>query len=96
MKTLYITISLALALGLTLAIALSYDEAKASDDNNNYRLSTNREVSKVMPEVPVKVKLKKLADGKYTWEISGTNVQGIIDADSALRKYIKQIGLQKK
>ncbi len=58
-----------------------------------FRLSSNRVVSEVMPESPVRVKLKKLADGTYTWEISGTDVKGIIEADSAIRKYIKENNL---
>ncbi len=78
------------------AIALSSGEARAGEKNEGFRLSQNREVSEVMPKAPVRVKLKKLADGTYTWEISGVNVQRIIEADAALRKYIKENGLKMK
>ena len=88
--------STALAAAITVVVALSCVEARAGEDNEGFRLSVNREVSEVMPESPVKVKLKKLADGSYTWEISGVDVQRIIEADAALRKYIKENGLKKK
>ncbi|MCK4911444.1 MAG: hypothetical protein KAR83_07365 [Thermodesulfovibrionales bacterium] len=79
----------------TVAVAIIAPACGASADEG-FRLSSNREVSEIMPESPVRVKLKKLADGTYTWEISGTDVQNIIDADSALRKYIKENGLKSK
>ena len=89
-------VSLALVAAITAAGVLSCGEALAGKENDGFRLSVNREVSEVMPETPVKVKLKKLADGSYTWEISGVDVQRIIEADAALRKYIKENGLKKK
>ncbi len=88
--------SLALAFAITVVVALSCGEARAGEDNEGFRLSVNREVSEVMPKSPVRVKLKKLADGSYTWEISGVDVRRIIEADAALRKYIKENGLTKK
>ena len=78
---------------LAVAIIAPADWALAEE---GFRLSSNREVSEVTPEVPVRVKLKKLANGTYTWEITGTNVQSIIEADSALRKYIKENSLKAK
>ena len=86
----------ALFLLLSVAIALIAPATGAMAEDKGFRLSSNQEVSEVVPEVPVRIKLKKLADGTYTWEISGTDVQSIIDADSALRKYIKANNLKSR
>ena len=89
-------VSLVLAVVIAAAGVLSCGEARAGEETEGFRLSVNREVSEVRPEAPVRVKLKKLADGSYTWEISGVDVRRIIEADAALRKYIKENGLKKK
>jgi hypothetical protein len=64
--------------------------------DEGFRFSENREVREVAPGPPVRVKLKKLGDGKYTWEITGTDVQKVIEADRALREYVFKQGLEKK
>lgn len=81
-----------LVLAASVAVAI-IAPAGGTFAEEGYRLSRNKEVSEVMPASPIRVKLKKLADGTYTWEISGTDVKGIIKADSALRKYIKENSL---
>ena len=77
-------------------IAALLTPAVESRAEEGVRLSRNREVSEVVPEPQVRVKFKKLADGSYTWEISGTNVRKLIEADSALRKYISDNTLKSK
>ncbi|HLB25508.1 MAG TPA: hypothetical protein VJM83_04190 [Nitrospirota bacterium] len=38
---------------------------------------------------PPHIKIKREKDGSYTWEITGKDVKGIIEADSALRRRLK-------
>ena len=83
-----------LVLLATVAIAMVLPSSWALAEEGGFRLSSNKAVSEITPKPPVKVKLKKLADGSDTWEITGTNVQNILDADSALRKYIKENSLK--
>ena len=81
---------------MLLAFALIMPGAMTAQAEEGFRLSTNKEVREIMPEPPVKVKLKKLANGKYAWEITGANVDKVLEADRKLRKYMKENGLKAK
>lgn len=48
----------------------------------------NVTVSAMTPETPVKIKLKRQADGQYAWEITGDNVEEVIAADARLKEYV--------
>ncbi len=39
-----------------------------------------------------KIKVKRDKDGSYSWEISGKEVRGIVEADRALRRRLVQEG----
>jgi hypothetical protein len=39
---------------------------------------------------PVRIKLKRLENGKYTWELTGDSAEDVIEEDKKLREYIKQ------
>ena len=43
-----------------------------------------------------KIKVKRDKDGSYSWEISGKEVKGIVDADRALRRRLVQEGEKEK
>lgn len=43
-------------------------------------------VSETRPEKPVKIKLRRLSDGKYTWEITGMDSEEVARADRELRE----------
>jgi hypothetical protein len=46
------------------------------------------EIRQVKTKKPVKIKLKRLSEGKYTWDLSGDDVDEIIKADRRLRKLL--------
>lgn len=46
------------------------------------------EVVEVKPKKPLKINLRRTAEDKYTYEISGEDPEEIIKADRKLRKYI--------
>jgi hypothetical protein len=46
------------------------------------------EIQQVKPKKPVKIKLKRSTDGKYTWDLTGDDVDEIIRADKRLKKLL--------
>jgi len=50
---------------------------------------TINEIRDIKPEKTVKVKLKRDKKGEYSWELSGDNVDKIIEVDKRLRESIK-------
>ncbi len=46
------------------------------------------EIQQVKPKKPVKIKVKRSAEGKYTWELSGDDVDEIVRADKRLKKVL--------
>ncbi len=58
-------------------------------ENKNFQLKKQPEIQQVKPKKPVKLKLKRSAEGKYTWEITGDDVDEIVKADRRLRKLLK-------
>ena len=82
--------------GLICCMFLIAAAVSPSAAEEGFRFTENREVREVAPGPPVRVKLKKLGDGKYTWEITGTDVRKVLEADRALREYISKQGLEAK
>ena len=57
-------------------------------ENKNIQIKKQPEIQQVKPNKPVKIKLKRSAEGKYTWELSGDNVDDIVKADRRLKKLL--------
>lgn len=51
-----------------------------------FRQTVDPAVAGVRPEKPLKIKLKRISDGKYSWEITGGNANKIVAADRELRE----------
>lgn len=84
--------AVACALLLTLAAAGvpgSPDMAVAAetDGAKPFKFTKDPRVSQIMPKKPVRIKLRRLSGGEYTWEISGDNAAEIIRADEELKKH---------
>ena len=60
-----------------------------SEDNKNIQFKKQPEIQQIKPHKPVKIKLKRSAENKYTWEITGDDVDEIVKADRRLRKLLK-------
>jgi hypothetical protein len=54
-----------------------------------FRYGRDPKIEQVRPEKPVRIKLKRGAKGDYTWELSGDDVDAMIEADRKLREYLK-------
>jgi hypothetical protein len=60
-----------------------------SENAKNLQFKKQPEIQQVKPKKPVRVKLKRLAGGNYTWDITGDDVEEIVKADRQLRKQLK-------
>jgi len=60
-----------------------------SEDTRNFQFKKQPEIQQVKPKKPVKIKLKRSADGKYTWELTGDDVDEMVRVDTRLRKLLK-------
>jgi len=60
-----------------------------SEDNKNFQFKKQPEIQQVKPKKPVKIKLKRLAEGKYTWDLTGDDVDEIVRVDRRLKKLLK-------
>lgn len=58
-------------------------------ENKSFQFKKQLEIQQVKPKKPVKIKLKRSSEGKYTWEITGDDVDEIVKADRRLRKLLK-------
>jgi hypothetical protein len=58
-------------------------------ENKNFQFKKQLEIQQVKPKKPVKIKLKRSAEHKYTWEITGDDVDEIVKADRRLRRLLK-------
>lgn len=61
----------------------------SSADKEGFQFKKQQEIQQVKPKKPVKIKVKRLQDGRYTWELSGDDADEIANADKRLRKLLK-------
>lgn len=76
---------------LIVMILLSGCSKEPVKENENikkdeFKVEQVSEIQKIRPEKPVKIKLKRDAQGRYSWELSGENADDIIRLDRKLRK----------
>jgi len=59
-----------------------------SSELNALSFKKQPEIRQIKPQKPVKIKLKRLANGTYTWDLTGDNVEEILRIDKKLRKQL--------
>jgi hypothetical protein len=59
-----------------------------SSNHNDFTFKKQPEIQQIKPQKPVKIKLKRLANGTYTWDLTGDNVKEILRIDRELRKQL--------
>lgn len=57
-------------------------------ENKNIQIKKQPELQQIKPKKPAKIKLKRSAEGKYTWELSGDDLDEIVRADKRLKKLL--------
>lgn len=65
-----------------------YVSSAYSSDKEHFQFKKNPELQQIKPKKPVKIKLKRTATGKYTWDLTGDDVDEIIKIDKKLRKML--------
>ncbi len=60
-----------------------------SAEKSEFQFRKQSEIQQVRPQKPVKIKLHRNAKGEYSWELSGDNVDEIVNVDKKLRKLLK-------
>ncbi len=60
-----------------------------SQDAKNFQVKKQPEIYQIKPKKPVKIKIRRSAEDKYTWEITGDDADEIVRADRRLRKLLK-------
>jgi len=79
--------SIMLFLAIFLSFCFLLDPA-FSVDTKTPQLKKQPDIQQVKPKKPVKVKLKRSGDGKYTWDLTGDDVDEIVKADKRLKKLL--------
>ena len=57
-------------------------------DNRALQIKKQPEIQQIRPRKPVKIRLKRSAEGKYTWDLTGDDVDEIFRSDKRLRKLL--------
>ena len=79
----FILIFLLLCVLIVLSISSLFPEVK-----KDIKIRKQPEIQQIKPKKPVHIKLKRTATGKYTWDLTGDNVDEIIKADRRLRRQL--------
>jgi hypothetical protein len=81
-------IFLFVALSISILLLLIFSPI-FSEEGRDFQFKKQPEIQQVKPKKPVRIKLKRLAEGKYTWDLTGDDVDEIIRTDTRLRKLLK-------
>lgn len=60
-----------------------------SEETKTFQFKKQPLIQQVKPKKPVRIKLRRSGDDKYTWEITGDDADEIVRADRKLRKLLK-------
>lgn len=60
-----------------------------SEDKKDFQFKKQLEIQQIKPKKPVRIKLRRSADDRYTWEITGDDVDEIIRTDRKIRRMLK-------
>ncbi|MDI6890692.1 MAG: hypothetical protein QMC83_07120 [Thermodesulfovibrionales bacterium] len=74
---------------IVLSISLIIFSSVFSEDAKDFQFKKQPEIQQVKPKKPVKIKLRRSAEDKYTWEITGDDVDEIVRTDRRLRRLLK-------
>jgi hypothetical protein len=60
----------------------------SAEEKKVFQIKKQPEIQQVSPRKPVKIRLKRLAEGKYTWDLTGDDADQIVRVDRRLRKLL--------
>lgn len=74
---------------ITISVIVFLSGNSLSVENRPVQIKKQPQIQQIKPKKPVKIKLKRSAEGKYTWELSGDDVDEIVKADKRLKKLLE-------
>ncbi len=74
---------------ITISVIVFLSGNSISVENRPVQIKKQPQIQQIKPKKPVKIKLKRSAEGKYTWELSGDDVDEIVKADKRLKKLLE-------
>jgi hypothetical protein len=63
-------------------------ETVIAADTKSFQVKKQPEIQQIKPKKPVKIKLKRSAEGKYSWDLSGDDVDEVVRIDKRLKKLL--------
>lgn len=78
-----------LFIALSISLIIFLFNSAFPEDAKNFQFKKQPEIQQVKPKKPVRIKLRRSADDKYTWEITGDDVDEIVRADRKVRRLLK-------
>ena len=57
-------------------------------DIKNLQVKKQPEIQQIKPKKPVKIKLKRSSEGKYTWDLAGDDADEVVRTDKRLKKLL--------
>ncbi|HEB76431.1 MAG TPA: hypothetical protein ENJ04_08790 [Nitrospirae bacterium] len=73
---------------VVLLLLLAGCNQRGAETERPFEEGVRPEIVSLTPKKPVKIVLKRTSKGLYSWELRGDDVEGIIDADRRLRRYL--------
>jgi hypothetical protein len=71
------------------SICLSFIFSTAfAADIKNLQVKKQPEIQQVKPKKPVKIRLKRSSEGKYTWDLAGDDADEVVRTDRRLKKLL--------
>jgi hypothetical protein len=70
-------------------LALFIAEGAVSAEKSDFQFKKQPEIQQLKPQKLVKIKLHRNAKGEYSWDLSGDNVDEMVNTDRKLRKLLK-------
>lgn len=59
-----------------------------SQEKKEFQIKKEPALQQVKTKKPVRIKLKRTVDGKYTWDLTGDDVDEVIKIDKRLKKLL--------
>ena len=60
-----------------------------SGDRDGFQFKKQPEIEQTKPKKPVKIELKRSAEGRYSWELKGDDPDEVVRTDRRLKKLLK-------
>ncbi len=73
----------------SILLLIFFEGTLLPESTKNLQYTKQPELQQIKPNKPVKIKLKRSVEGKYSWDLSGDNVDDIVKVDKRLKKLLK-------